>query len=705
MDEPRLSRGAAAPTREQSSSVPLTDLIARTALHHYDAVLPGKGKPKESEWTVYAAIVASRRKRRTKHPEEVVPDSKGVSKDDGDDGECHHCWVVSCATGTKCCALRQQQQQQNSTTPHAPAYTTTSRSSSAAGATASLSILHDSHAEVLARRGLVRVLWNEILAWRRRRQQQQQREEQHQPSPSSASVSAQQLHLSSNDRGASTNHHLHSLLVEKERETATTGTKTTKIHDNNDGARTTTNHGRFRLDPLVDLHLYISDSPCGDASIYALQQQQQQQQQQSSSYTTQMKAPDNDSSSAKDASSAIRLDNSSDQLQFTGAKVIVSKHTNVTVGECGGSILDETDGRRIDNDGDDLHHVLVREGDEQLTGKLRTKSGRSNLDADRRSTSMSCSDKLVRWSVLGLQGAVLSVNVEPVRLSSIVVGKDPRGTYDDGEMQSTATGMATAAARRCTQVQALQRAIPGRCQAVRDMLQLECHNKGELFRTFVDGVRVPSVYVSEHTFARGKSNTEANNTTTGERQLVCSFEQPAPPPQSKKRKVVHGDSEKDDGESRKKKENATKRGKASPAAGLSINWQQACSGDNRREDDGVELTVGARGIRHGKKPKCPEDYGKLQSRLSRRALLELSRDLVVVSQQAEERSTNGRGREDSKQSAAAATATAETAEEYCEYKKKYGCSLQRGIQQLMFERGPLAGWLTGDGSASDRGSY
>ena len=406
-----------------------------------------------------------------------------------------------------------------------------------------------------------------------------------------------------------------------------------------------------------------------------------------------MKAPDNDAPSAKDASSAIRLNNSSDQLQFTGAKVIVSKQTNVTVGECGGAILDGTDGRRIDNDGDDLHHVLVREGDKQLTGKLRTKSGRSNLDADRRSASMSCSDKLVRWSVLGLQGAVLSVHVEPIRLSSIVVGKDPRGTYDDGEMQTTATGIATAAARYCTQVQALQRAIPDRCQAVRDMLQLECHNKCELFRAFVDGVRVPSVYVSEHTFARGKSNTEANITTTEERRLVCSFEQPASPPPSKKRKVVHGDSDKDHDESGKKKENATKRGKASPAAGLSINWQQACTGDNCHDDDGVELTVGARGIRHGKKPKSPADYGKLQSRLSRRALLELSGDLVVVPHITQE--------EDSKQSAAAA----ETAKEYCEYKKNYGCSVQRGIQQLMFERGPLAGWLAGDGSPSDRGSF
>jgi hypothetical protein len=454
--------------------------IATAALAHYENDLPRhKGKPRvDNEWTVYAAIVAMSGSRTT---------------------------VISSATGTKCTAIA----------PCDSAYADC--------------ILHDSHAEVLARRGLLRVLWQEICV------------------------------LVSKDENGNES--------ETPKEDTFRLLERVANHD-------TDKKNKFCLRSDVQLHLYVSDSPCGDASIYAL----------SSASSTN----DSDSSSA---------------VQFTGAKVIVSSATQVTVEDCGvTACLTDT--------------VVAREGEIQLPGRLRTKSGRSNLPAHLRSYSQSCSDKLVRWSVLGLQGRALLANgwVEPVRLTSVVVSRDVRNG-------STITD----------QQKALQRAIPDRTRAVRDglfqHLQEESETTTSVRATDVKGTTVPTVHVVDAIFARGKAASEQTRARMRHKR-------------------------------KSEEESKSVSPKLSPT-GVSLNWNLV--------DQSVELTVGARGIRQGKKPQTEADWRSLASRLSRRGLWHLSFGTPLLPSFAS----------------------------YADLKQSSATSMD-DLRRRIFTNGPLAGWITSE---------
>lgn len=58
----------------------------------------------------------------------------------------------------------------------------------------------------------------------------------------------------------------------------------------------------------------------------------------------------------------------------------------------------------------------------QDSGITRLKSGRSDIASEMRSESMSCSDKIMIWNIVGLQGPLLGrILARPIYLSTIVV--------------------------------------------------------------------------------------------------------------------------------------------------------------------------------------------------------------------------------------------------------------------------------------------
>mmetsp|Transcript_2870 Transcript_2870/g.5384 ORF Transcript_2870/g.5384 Transcript_2870/m.5384 type:complete len:596 (-) Transcript_2870:1157-2944(-) len=486
----------------------ISTVIARTALNHYNDVLPKKGKPTHNkEWTVYAAIVAT----------SLVNDIYDCSPNQSSRGEKIRAWVVSSATGSKCTAIN------SSTSPITnlscqPCNLRKSTLPANDNDNWKGMILHDSHAEVLARKGLIKVLWREIYL-----------------------DLLKDVHKTTEDVTSKRNKDDNPTVLQR--------VCTSKNNDNGDNSKDIS----YQLNENMQLHMYISDSPCGDASIYDI-------------------APE------------YNTDQQPSRTTYTGAKIIMPQTPYST-----------TNGERLDNFrrcGIDKEQIQIAREAVQVVSALRLKSGRSNLPAYMRSMSMSCSDKLCKWMVMGLQGSgLLSCFLrKSIILSTVVVSHDRKACIK-------------------SQQQALHRAIIQRANET-VQVALNCLND--------QTVGIPclplkaQVIICPETFPQSKSAADAKaieNVLKIKSIVDHSSSQDENPKKRKHDTIV------DDGSSQTMA--IPKKSTLSPS-GMSINWQCCLDDDNMNSD--VELIVGAKGIKQGKIPKDFTDFIRLSSRLSRHSL-------------------------------------------------------------------------------------